>query len=166
MAFQRGVSNYATSQETQVEDTFISEMLSEFGKFNQDFFIMKMMSKAIDSIGTDPQKFIMLMDMLELSLQKSNKLTEEYNAEITEEIDIFETIEGREPNDLQKKLDWKLKRSGIKFAVIFGKLSAMQPVEIIGDVDPMKYIALQKKKAEEKEKLKAGKVAGEFEAKA
>ena len=161
MAFQRGVSNLATNQESQVEDTFISEMLSEFGKFNQDFFIMKIMSKAIDCIGTDAQKFTMLIDMLELALQKADKLTEEYGTEIKTEFETAKLIEM--PNDMEKQIVWNLKRASIKFAIIFGKLSAMQPVEIIGLVDPVGYLELEKKKKKEAEAKKAGKVPGEFE---
>jgi len=147
-------SNYSTSPETFSEDTFISEMLAEYGKFNQDFFVMKMMAKAIDSIGTDPQKFILIIDMLELSLQQSERLTQEYNNDVTQEINEFEALEGREPNDLNKRLEWKTKRAGIKFAVIFGKLSKTQPIEIIGEVDPIKYNAMQSEKEAIKKKAR------------
>jgi len=166
MAFQRGTSNYATSPETQIEDTFISEMLGEFGKFNQDFFIMKILSKSIDSLGADPQKFILLVDMLEDSLLETKKLGDDYSTKIKDTLDSFEKNEGKEPGDMEKKLSWQLKRAGKKYAVIFGKLASMQPVEIIGEVNPMKYQEYVKKKEIEMEREETGKLKGEFEIKA
>ena len=155
MAFQRSNfnsykgsgANYSTSADSQVEDTFISEMLSEFGKFNQDFFIMKMMSKAIDSIGNDPQKFIMFVDMLELALSKSEKLPADYPAEVGAEMTNFELLEGSEPQDDEKALFWNLKRSMTKFAVIFGRMAKQQPIEIVGDLDPQKFKDMEAIKA-------------------
>lgn len=139
--------NYSTSLEGVGEDTFISEMLAESGKFNQDFFVMKIMSKAIDCIATDTGKFIMLVDILERSLIQSQRLDQEY-------IDAAKTANDEfmknnpEPNDMQKKLSWKEEKAGIMFSLIFGRLSKSQPYEIIGELNPQKFSA--KKLAEEK----------------
>lgn len=155
MAWQRkgnSYQNYGAEQSSVVEDSFISEMMQDFGKFNQDFFITKMMSKAIDMLGTDPQRFVLLVDMLHMALMESNKLDEEYDTILNKRMAEFEKIEGKEPGDLERKLEWKLKKASIKYAVIFGNLSSKQPVEVVGIVDPEKYKAGRKaKKSTEQE---------------
>lgn len=149
MAWQkRGGSyqSYGAEQSSVVEDSFISEMMQDFGKFNQDFFITKMMSKAIDMLGTDPQRFVLLVDMLDMALIESNKLDDSYSKLLEQRMKKFEKDEGKEPGDLERKLEWKLKKASVKYAVIFGNLSSKQPVEVVGIVDPEKYKEIRKSK--------------------
>lgn len=150
MAFQRGVTNMATSTETMVEDTFISEMLAEFGKFNADFFVMKIMSKSIDTIGTDPQKFIMLTDLAEDCLLQCGRLNQTYEDEKKTILQKFEENEGKEPQSPDKKLEWKLGFAVKRFALIFGKQSKGQPVEISGLIDPPAYLKIKEEKRQAK----------------
>lgn len=141
--------NYSTNVENVSEDSFLSDVM-EFGKFNQDFFITKIMSKAIDNLGTDPQKFILLMDMLEMTLSKSNKLDSSYGENIGTELKAFLEEEGEEPELPDRKLDWKLKRASVKFACIFGALASKTPIEVMGELDPIGYKNLVKEREEKK----------------
>lgn len=146
MAFQRGNQNMATSTETMVEDTFISEMLAEFGKFNSDFFLMKIMSKAIDTIGTDPQKFIMLTDLTEDCLTQCGRLDKDFKIQRDKILEDYINSEGMQPQSPEKKLEWKLGLAVKVFALIFGKQTKNQPVEITGKIDPPSYIKIAEQK--------------------
>ena len=103
-------------------------------EFNRDFYLNLIIVDVIKAIGTEMQKFVLLVNTLEQMMYESEAIPADYEAIIATKIkQLTDSDAVINSSSVDEEIAKQVKQSMIKFPVLFGIIAKQKPIEFVDE---------------------------------